>query len=385
MGLRRNCAARMNRLSVVPAALALDNVVVARTMSKAFGLAALRVGYAVGTAKTIGALAVAVSPKAFNPIASRVAQAALLHHAYYYAMVMTARREAARTVTVLQSRGFWALNTPGNFYLVYVGAAAGAVAQLARAGVQVRNRDDMPGLAGFVRVTAGSEGDSDAVLEAFCSIPLPAGPPPQTLYTPKGVITQLKTLVKKTLRVLDGARVQAWAQGGTMLGMARHRSALIPGGAIPTDDDADLAYARVDGVDPLAVLVDRFARAGLTLQRNRTDAYWQVGTNGQGTAISPVHIDVFSYSLVGSGGNVWYVLDDPRFREEDPARPRRTATPSTAPRSSSRSPRATGSTTWRSRCRPGASRCSAGPWARTACASCASGRRTASSRSRSGT
>jgi histidinol-phosphate aminotransferase len=322
-------AAALNARSLAAVALAHENVVVTRTFSKAFGLAALRIGYAVGAEKTIELLGIAVSPKAFNPIAAPVAHAALHCLAHYRRTTLAARREAQIAVKSLCVAGWWALDTPGNFYLVYVGDAAGVTAALGGLGVQVRNRDDLPGLAGFVRLTAGTPADTIAVIQAFARLTPPTAKPPQALYTPKGVVAAVKALTKRVLCLLRTADVQVWAQGGTLLGMLRHQTPLVPGGMIPTDDDVDLAYVRANSKDPLEPLVSFFAGAGLTLQRNRTGAYWQVGTNKVGGEISPVHIDIFSYSLVntfpynlvGMGWGAQYVLDDVRFQEEDPSSP----------------------------------------------------------------
>jgi histidinol-phosphate aminotransferase len=314
--------AALNVRSVVPAALAFPNVVVTRTLSKAFGLAALRVGYAVGRPETLELLRKAVSPTAYSPLAAPVARAALRRLDHYYRAAAAAAREGRAAVTALRGLGWWALGTPGNFYLVYVGDAPRAAARLRELGIMARCRGELPGLAGFVRLTAGSAEDSRAVLAAFGALVPPPLAPPQLLYTPKGTIAAIKALMKATLGVLAAAGVQVWAQGGTMLGMFRHRSGLIPGGAVPWDDDGDVAYARgPGGEDPLAALGDAFAAARLTLQRNRTGAYWQAGVNAPGTAISPVHIDIFSYSASGEGGDLRYVLDDERFCEEDPGSP----------------------------------------------------------------
>ncbi len=317
----RQAREALNFLSASKMAFELDNVVVTRTMSKAFGLAALRVGYALATPGRIRKIAVAVSPKAMNPIAAPVACAALESLGHYWLTTREACREAERAVAALRKSGWYAVDTPGNFYLVYVGHTADAVRRLADAGVQARDRGELPGLSGFIRLTAGTRADSDAVLSAFADLAPVKQPPIQTFYTPKGKIAQVKGLMKQTFEVLQKNRVVVFAQGGTMLGMFRHRGGLFPGGAIPWDDDGDLAYVLgPDGPDPLADLVDTFRREGLTLQRNRTDAYWQVGTNAPGTVISPVHVDIFSYARVQEkpGGPWAYVLGDPRFRDEDP-------------------------------------------------------------------
>ena len=332
-------AAALNGLSVVPAALAAPNVLVTRTFSKAFGLAALRIGYAVGTEALVRELSAAVSPKAFGPTDAAVAREALRHLAHYRLTAAAARDEAARAVAALAAAGWWARDTPGNFYLVHVGApSAAATAALAACGVQVRDRGALPGLAGFVRVTAGTAADTAAVLAAFATLAPPTEPPPQLLYTGKGHVAATKALLRRTVAVLRAADFAFFAQGGTLLGLRRH------GGMIPTDDDADLAYVRETYRDQGADLAPAFAAAGLAFQRNRTDAYWQVGTNEPGALInggsapippdgsgasdwkggtpliSPVHVDLFSYSRVWdeASGEVRYLLDDPRFRAEAP-------------------------------------------------------------------
>jgi histidinol-phosphate aminotransferase len=317
-------AKAFNKASLAALAVSAENknIIVTRTMSKAFGLAALRIGYAVGTASILQSVGVAVSPKAFHLAAAPAAREVMRHLAHYYFDAHETRARSLETVEALKERGWWAMNTDGNFYLVYVGQKASAkVKILAEAGVQVRDRSDLPGLAGFVRVTAGTKEDAEAVLIAFRQLIPPKEKPPQLLYTDKGVVAAVKELMRRVLKVLDSIHFEYWAQSGTMLGMARH-GAWNPnkfrwdGGMIPTDDDGDLAYRRTpQGFDPLAEHVRTFEEAHLTLQRNRTDAYWQVGTNAHGHVISPIHIDIFSYSGSEADG---YALDDVRFREETP-------------------------------------------------------------------
>lgn len=307
-------AGAMNDASVTPIALSLPNVVVARTMSKAFGLASLRVGYAIANAKTIAALQVAVSPKAFGPIAARVACAALDDLGHYLRTTWETRQQTTLAVRALKKLGWTCADGRGNFFLVYVGDPTAISEKLAKHGVQVRNRDDLPGLSGLIRVTAGTGEDTSAVISAFETLTKPSVPPIQSFYTPKNIMASIKTLTRSVVRVLEESKTEFWAQGGTMLGIVRHR------GIMQWDDDCDLAYRRGSaGEDAVGMLKGAFADKGLTLQRNRTDAYWQVGTNDPGRSISPVHIDIFSYSLVGSGASACYLLDDPRFREEDPA------------------------------------------------------------------
>lgn len=318
---REEAAAALNRASVAAPAAARPNIIVTRTMSKAFGLAAMRIGYAVGAPELLRSVRVAVSPKAFWPLAADAAVAALQECAHYLDAAVAARREARRVVAELARRGWWAADTPANFYLVWAGAPGPVVEHLQRAGVQIRNRHALPGLAGFVRLTAGTPEDSQAVLDAFLGLAPPAGVPPQALYTNKGRVARVKGLLRDCLQILEASRVTVWAQSGTLLGALRHS------GMIPVDDDADLAYLLEPGApDPMRPLVGAFRRAGLALQRNRTDAYWQVGTNAAGELISPEHVDLFPFSPEAGGTRLR--AGDPRFALEDPASPEAHCNPS---------------------------------------------------------
>jgi histidinol-phosphate aminotransferase len=307
-------ASAMNHSSAVSVALSRPNVVVARTMSKAFGLASLRIGYAVAAAGTIATLQIAVSPKAFGPIAARIACAALDDLGHYIQTTLETRQQAVLAVRTLRKFGWMCVDGKGNFYLVYVGDPTSISEKLAEQGIRVRNRDDLPGLSGLVRITAGTSTDTAAVVAAFGSLDKPLQPPIQSFYAPKTAITEIKSLLRSVVSILEAEGVEHWAQGGTMLGIVRHE-----GGIMQWDDDADLAYSLgPSGEDAVGSLVAKFAAGGLTLQRNRTGAYWQVGTNPPGFTISPIHIDIFSYSLEGMGDDARYVLGDPRFREEEP-------------------------------------------------------------------
>ncbi len=299
----------LNAASASRLALQHPNVVVVRTMSKAFGLAALRVGYAVASGRTLQMLRAAVSPKSISILAAPVVCAVLDAAPHYWDAAVELRRQARATVFDLQIGGWTVHAPPANFYMIYVGDAQRVVAELAAQKIQVRDRSFMPGSAGYIRVTLGTRDDNAAVVKALWTlIPMPPEAPPTP--TPKRIIAQLRLMFQKTQRVLYARKVACWATFGTLLGVARH------GGIIPTDDDIDLGYVIRKGEgDPVAPLVDDFRGEGLTLQRNRTDAYWQVGTNQPGERISPIHIDLFSYREDASGG---YIVDDERFRVEKP-------------------------------------------------------------------
>lgn len=308
-----SAAETLNACSLAPLAAVTANVIVTRTFSKAFGLAALRIGYAVGTPETIEQLGVALSPKAVSPLACAGARAVLGALPHYLATTRLALEAGGKLAAELRAQGWWVVpeKLRANFFLIYVGDAAGVVKHLGRQNIYIRDRSDLPGLEGFVRVSAGTAEDADAVADAFRALTPPAGPAIQQFYTPKAKIAELRLLLQKTLRVLK-PHVNVWLSAGTLLGAVRH------GGIIPWDDDVDLGYYPM-WVDPLEELADVFREAGLTLQRNRTDAYWQVGTNAPGAPISPIHVDIFPFEMKRDpDGHFEFVAADPRFQDEAP-------------------------------------------------------------------
>lgn len=280
---------QLNANSCVQIALAFDNVVVSRTFSRAFGLAALGLGYVVGQPQTIIALGAMASPKAFSPVFD-IARAALRAPGHYLNAARVARGGMRWTAMELRKLGWWALDTPANFYLVFVGSgdATSCVATLRNERISVGNLDSMPSMAGFVRITAGTPNDNQAVLVAFDRQQPPTDiVPVQALYTNKGHVAAMKVLMRRTLSTLADAGIAVWAEDQTILGVLHHK------GMAPTDISASLAYMSEAGeVDPMVLAQPRLLAAGLTLRR--TDDHWRIDTCGTG---SDTHIDLFSYQL----------------------------------------------------------------------------------------
>jgi len=155
----------------VPSALALlpgrPRLVVTRTMSKAFGMAGLRLGYLAADPAVVDALQLVRLPYHLSALTQAVARVALAHAPELLATVQAVKGERDRIVAALPALGLTAVPSDANFVLFgrFADARAGWEALLAR-GVLVRD----PGLPGWLRVTAGTRAEVDAFLAALGEI-----------------------------------------------------------------------------------------------------------------------------------------------------------------------------------------------------------------------
>jgi histidinol-phosphate aminotransferase len=144
------------------------NLFVARTFSKAYGLAGLRLGVLTGAAEQIGYLRRFCVPFNVNAVALACLEEALADQAFvrdHVAQVKLGRERLAELFSELGLR-FWPSQT--NFVLVRVGASAQRfVEAMQRRGILVRDSSANPGCGGCVRITVGTPGQMDGVLQAI--------------------------------------------------------------------------------------------------------------------------------------------------------------------------------------------------------------------------
>jgi histidinol-phosphate aminotransferase len=137
-----------------------DSLAVTRTFSKAYGLAGLRIGYALVPAAWADAYARVNTPFAANELACRAAHAALGDDAHLDETVETARWARDYLVEHLNAHTW---ESAGNFVLADVGDASAVSDASQRAGVIVRDCTSF-GLPGCIRVSTGTrEGTTRAV------------------------------------------------------------------------------------------------------------------------------------------------------------------------------------------------------------------------------
>ena len=134
----------------------IPNLIVARTFSKAYGLANLRVGLLAGDARLIGFLKKVSSPYNVNGVALAVLPEALADDAYlqWYVEQIQAGRE--RIFAALKELGVRSWPSAANFVLMDIGAKHKELCDVMRSkGVLLRDRSTDPGCDGYVRITVG--------------------------------------------------------------------------------------------------------------------------------------------------------------------------------------------------------------------------------------
>lgn len=139
-------------------------LVVTRTMSKAFGFAGGRLGYLAADPAVVDAVQLVRLPYHLSALTQAAARAALAHADALLATVAAVVAQRDRLVAELRGRGLPVADSDANFVLVGGLGDQRAVWQgLADRGVLVRD----VGLAGWLRVTAGTPAEIDAFLHAL--------------------------------------------------------------------------------------------------------------------------------------------------------------------------------------------------------------------------
>ena len=155
-----------------PSALSLlaayPQLVVTRTMSKAFALAGGRLGYLVAAPELIDALRLVRMPYHLSSPTQAIARAALAHRASLLAEVEAIKSQRDRIVDTLAALGFPPVASDANFVL-YGGLADAphTWAALLDRGVLVRD----VGISHHLRVTAGTPEETTAFLDAMAALP----------------------------------------------------------------------------------------------------------------------------------------------------------------------------------------------------------------------
>lgn len=140
-----------------PIALENDRVLVTRTMSKAFGLAGLRIGYATGAPALVAEVEKSRGPYKVSALAERAALAALGDGLPWARdRVAEAITNRDRLTAALASRGLSPMKSDANFVLVPIADANTRARHMRTLGVAVRPFEGMAPVTDTLRATKGS-------------------------------------------------------------------------------------------------------------------------------------------------------------------------------------------------------------------------------------
>jgi histidinol-phosphate aminotransferase len=145
-----------------------ENLVVTRTFSKAFGLAALRMGCIFANARLAENLRRAQNPFAVNSLAVTCACEAIRHEDYVRRYAGEVRANRAEFCRLLDALDVPYVPSAANFVLTRVGERASEIAaRLRTEGILVRDWSYDPHLKGYVRFTIGSAAQTRRLIHAL--------------------------------------------------------------------------------------------------------------------------------------------------------------------------------------------------------------------------
>src|SRR3954470_15721269 len=148
-----------------------DNLFVARTFSKAYGLAGLRIGAMMGNADQIGYIRRITPPFNVNTLALACLPVAISDQQFvadYLRQIFDGR---SRLQSLCSELGLHFWPSFANFVLVEIGPEHSEfIAAMQQRGINLRDRSKDPGCEGCVRITIGTAEQNAILLDAIKSV-----------------------------------------------------------------------------------------------------------------------------------------------------------------------------------------------------------------------
>ena len=144
------------------------NLFVARTFSKAYGLAGLRIGILAGPREQMPKVRRVSSPYSVNAVALLALSAALADGEYVASYVEQVKAGRTKLENELTRAGITWWPSEANFVLMRIGERHREfVAAMRQRGILVRDRSSDPGCDGCVRITLGTSEQTGRLVTAF--------------------------------------------------------------------------------------------------------------------------------------------------------------------------------------------------------------------------
>ncbi len=158
------------RPSLVPLVKRFPNLIVLQTLSKAWGMAGLRIGFAIANPVVISLMSKVKYPYNINVVAQKMALAKLDEASKDKAVteiVGQRFRLEKELVKCPEVKGMY--SSDANFLLVRFDNPDEVYERLLAGGVIVRNRSKVPGCEGCLRITVGTPAENDRLLRLLSS------------------------------------------------------------------------------------------------------------------------------------------------------------------------------------------------------------------------
>jgi HAD superfamily hydrolase (TIGR01548 family) len=156
--------AEFAEVDLTEVAVSLPNTVVIRTLSKAWGLAGLRVGYAIGEPEPLQEMRAVGPPYAVSGLSLSLAMAALRRDTFMGAYVDGVRAEREDLFALLEELGARPLPSEANFIFAEVDDPLWIRDAMGSLGIAIRAFPGRPDLASAIRVSCpGSDADLSRV------------------------------------------------------------------------------------------------------------------------------------------------------------------------------------------------------------------------------
>jgi len=223
-------------------ALLADNVVVLRTMSKAWGLAGLRVGYVLGPSDLVSELAAYGNPYSVTGLSQAIATAQLESRLEIESYIREVERERVVLGEVLDGLGVESLPSQANFILAGILAGFETPAWVWKAaaslGIGLRRFPDRPELDAHLRIgLPGNREDFERLIRAI-----------RTALAPEALLFDLDGVLADVNKSQTAAIIATASYFGVEVDRSDIERAMAAGGA---NDDWALSWrlCRAGGAD----------------------------------------------------------------------------------------------------------------------------------------
>lgn len=153
--------------SCIPLVLEQKNIIVTRTFSKAYGLAGIRLGFAVSHSENIDLIQRIKNSKDINTLAQIAGEAAVRDSEYLNNHVENIIRTRKWFIENVSDK-YQVIDSEANFVLINYANEPELIERLKLNRVLVRDRSDQHGLRNFLRITIGTQKQMETVVSIMC-------------------------------------------------------------------------------------------------------------------------------------------------------------------------------------------------------------------------